>query len=252
MKIPVARIERSIFVIRDQKVMIDADLAELYGVSTKVLNQAVSRNVRRFPSDFMFRLAKDEKLELVTNCDRLERLKHSSIMPRAFTEQGVAMLSSVLKSNRAIQVNIQIIRAFTKLREMLSSHEELKLKLEAMEKKYDENFRIVFEAIKQLLSEEESPKKQIGYTVKEKQKAYDKSNLNPLEEIALTPKARNMWEGISGNVQIKLLNNVWCGICGKTSGIGGDVSGKVSKGMLVLQGSCTNCGKNVARVIENE
>ena len=96
------------FLNRGMKVMLDADLAELYGVTTKALNQAVTRNEQRFPSDFMFRLTKEEKQELVTNCDRLNRLKHSSALPRVFTEQGVAMLSSVLRSERAIRVNIQV------------------------------------------------------------------------------------------------------------------------------------------------
>ncbi|MFH1076837.1 MAG: ORF6N domain-containing protein [Pseudomonadota bacterium] len=122
----------------------------------------------------MFHLKKEEKDELVTNCDRLQQLKHSSALPRAFTEQGVAMLSSVLNNERAIEVNIQIMRTFTQLRKMLSTHEDLKRKIESMEKKYDQQFQIVFEAIKQLLSEENKPKKKIGFTVKEKQKAYGK------------------------------------------------------------------------------
>jgi hypothetical protein len=252
MKTPVELIQRSIFVIRGHKVMIDADLALLYKVPTKVLNQAVGRNASRFPADFMFRLTKEEKLELVTNCDRLLRLKHSSAMPRAFTEQGIAMLSSVLRSERAIQVNIQIIRTFTELRQLLSTHEDLKKKIESMEKRYDENFRIVFEAIKQLLEPPEKPKKEIGYTVKEKQKAYSKSKILRPGGLSLTPQARTIWEGIPGNVQIKLLNNVWCFSCKKTTGIGGDVTGKVAKRMLVLHGKCTRCGGAVARVIENE
>jgi len=174
MMIPVERIEKAIFLIRGMKVMIDADLASLYGVPTKVLNQAVTRNIKRFPLDFMFRLTKMEKDELVTNCDRLQHLKHSSALPRAFTEQGVAMLSSVLNSERAIDVNIEIMRAFSKLRQMISTHEELKKKIESMEKKYDENFKIVFEALKQLLDTDDKPKRRIGFTVKEKQKAYGK------------------------------------------------------------------------------
>jgi len=174
--IPDERIEKTILLIRGQRVIIDADLAELYGVTTKALNQAVTRNDQRFPPDFMFRLTQAEKLEMVTNCDRLNRLKHSSALPRVFTEQGVAMLSSVLKSERAIQVNIQIMRTFTQLRKMLSTHEDLKQKIEAMEKKYDQQFQVVFEAIKQLLSEEDKPKKKIGYTAKEKQKSYGKKS----------------------------------------------------------------------------
>ena len=172
--IPDERIEKTILLIRGQKVIIDADLAELYRVTTKALNQAVTRNNQRFPPDFMFRLTKSEKQELVTNCDRLDRLKHSSALPRVFTEQGVAMLSSVLRSERAIQVNIQIMRAFTQLRKMLSTHKDLKRKIESMEKKYDENFQIVFEAIKQLIETDEKPKKKIGFTAREKQKAYGK------------------------------------------------------------------------------
>jgi len=163
---------QSIFSIRNLRVMIDADLADLYGVPTKVLNQAVKRNEKRFPPDFAFRLTKEERDELVTNCDRFRRLKHSSAMPTAFTEQGVSMLSTVLNSETAIHVNIQIIRAFTKLRQMLSNYDDLKKKIEAMEKKYDENFRIVFEAIKQLIETEAVPKKKIGFTVKENQALY--------------------------------------------------------------------------------
>jgi len=108
MIIPVEHIEKTILLIRGQKVIIDADLVELYGVNTKALNQSVTRNEQRFPSDFMFSLTKTEKQELVTNCDRLDRLKHSSALPRVFTEQGVAMMSGVLRSERAIQINIQI------------------------------------------------------------------------------------------------------------------------------------------------
>jgi hypothetical protein len=114
---PVEQIERAILLIRGHKVMVDADLATLYGVATKVLNQAVTRNERRFPPDFMFRMTESEKDELVTNCDRLQRLKHSTTLPRVFTEQGVAMLSSVLNSDRAVQVNIEIMRAFVRLRQ---------------------------------------------------------------------------------------------------------------------------------------
>ena len=166
MKTPVQLIERAIFKIRGHNVMIDADLAALYEVPTKALNQAVSRNASRFPSDFMFRLNKEERMELVTNCDRLKRLKHSSAMPRVFTEQGIAMLSSVLSSERAIQVNIQIMRTFSQLRRLLSTHKDLKKKIEAMESKYDENFQIVFEAIKQLLEPERHPGKKLDLQLK--------------------------------------------------------------------------------------
>jgi hypothetical protein len=173
-EIPVERIEQAIFLIRRQKVILDADLAILYGVPTKVLNQAVKRNERRFPPDFMLRLTKKEKNELVTNCDRFERLKHSSALPRAFTEQGVAMLSSVLNSERAIDVNIEIMRAFVRLRQMLSAHKDLERKLIALEKKYDKQFKVVFDAIRALMAPPEKPRKKIGFQVKEGRAAYGK------------------------------------------------------------------------------
>ena len=142
--------------------ILDRDLAELYGVETKVLKQAVRRNAKRFPVDFMFELKKEEEKTLRSQSVTLKRGKHSKYLSFAFTEQGVAMLSSVLNSDRAIQVNIQIMRAFSKLREMLSTHEDLKEKMETMEKKYDQQFQVIFEAIKQLLETEAKPKKRIG------------------------------------------------------------------------------------------
>jgi hypothetical protein len=154
---PVEQIERAILLIRGHKVMVDADLATLYGVATKVLNQAVTRNERRFPPDFMFRMTESEKDELVTNCDRLQRLKHSTTLPRVFTEQGVAMLSSVLNSDRAVQVNTEIMRAFVRLRQMLDAHKDLRRKLAELEKKYDDQFKIVFKAIAELMSPPEKP-----------------------------------------------------------------------------------------------
>ena len=144
---PDERIEKTILLIRGQKVIIDADLAELYGVTTKALNQAVTRNDQRFPPDFMFRLTKSEKQELVTNCDRLDRLKHSSALPRVFTEQGVAMLSSVLRSERAIHVNIQIMRAFIKLRRWIAGIDYLKSELEKLKDQTDQRFQVVFETL---------------------------------------------------------------------------------------------------------
>ena len=135
-----------------------------------ILKQAVKRNIKRFPSDFMFELTKEEfqnlRSQFVTSS-----WGGSRYVPMVFTEQGVAMLSSVLKSERAIQVNIQIMRAFTQLRRMLVTHKDLKRKIEAMERKYDEQFAIVFEAIQQLLDEDEKPKKKIGY-IKERQAKY--------------------------------------------------------------------------------
>lgn len=144
--------------------MVDRDLAELYGVETGQHKRAVRRNLDRFPADFMFELTIKESKPLRCQIGTLEgKGKHSKYLPMAFTEQGVAMLSSVLNSKRAIQVNIQIMRAFTKLRTMLSSHEDLRKQVEAMEEKYDRQFRIVFEAIKQLLNDHDQPKRKIGF-----------------------------------------------------------------------------------------
>jgi len=131
--------------------MLDRDLAQLYGVTTKRLNEQTRRNIKRFPEDFMFQLTKIEKDELVAICDRFNSMKHSTVQPQAFTEQGVAMLSGVLNSDRAIAVNIQIMRAFTQLRRMLLTNADLRRKIEEMEKKYDRQFAMVFQAIKQLL-----------------------------------------------------------------------------------------------------
>jgi hypothetical protein len=160
-----------IFMIRGEKVMLDRDLAVLYGVETRALNQAVSRNIERFPSDFMFTLSRDEIMG-ISHIVISSKIKFSKNV-RAFTENGVAMLSSVLRSKCAIQVNIQIMRAFTQLRSLLASHADLRHKIEDMEKRYDEQFRIVFEAITQLIEEDEKPPKKIGY-IKEKQKSYGK------------------------------------------------------------------------------
>jgi len=163
--IPIERITEQIYLIRNMKVMLDRDLADLYRVETRVLKQAVRRNVERFPPDFMFELTEAElknwRSQFVTsNSDRMG-LRYA---PMAFTEQGVAMLSTVLSSKRAIQVNIQIMRAFTRLRRMLTGYEELKHAIEAMERKYDQNFQVVFEAIKQLIEIESQPKRRIGFT----------------------------------------------------------------------------------------
>jgi hypothetical protein len=143
--------------------MLDRDLAFLYGVTTKRLNEQVKRNSKRFPEDFMFQLARDEKDELVAFCDRFKTLKHSTAMPYAFTEQGVAMLSGVLNSERAILVNIQIMRAFTQLRRMLLTNRDLKRKIEEMERKYNKQFSIVFQAIKQLLEPPQKQRRIIGF-----------------------------------------------------------------------------------------
>ncbi|MBI4777426.1 ORF6N domain-containing protein [Candidatus Desantisbacteria bacterium] len=163
--IPIERIESKILLIRGQKVMLDRDLAELYEVSTGRLNEQVKRNIKRFPEDFMFQLTKEEfenwKSQIaISNSERMG-LRHQ---PYAFTEHGILMLSSVLNSERAILVNIQIMRTFTKLRKILASHEDLRKKIEAMEERYDSQFRVVFDAIKSLMSPPAKDIKKIGFT----------------------------------------------------------------------------------------
>jgi len=160
------RIEHAILLIRGEKVMLDLDLARIYGVTTKVLNQAVKRNDGRFPSDFMFQLTETEKSEVVTNCDHLARLKFSPHLPYAFTEHGALMLANVLNSERAAQTSVQVVRAFVKLRQMLATNADLARKLDAMEKKYDAQFKVVFDAIRQLMSPTAKPKREIGFHVK--------------------------------------------------------------------------------------
>jgi hypothetical protein len=162
--IPAERIASKIYFIRGQKVMLDRDLAQLYVIETRVLNQAVSRNLERFPTDFMFDLDRDEIKRISQNVTS-SGIKYSKSV-RAFTEQGVAMLSSVLNSERAIQVNIQIMRAFTKLRRMLATHADLRRKIEEMERKYDQQFRVVFDAIKLLVESEQKPKHKIDELAK--------------------------------------------------------------------------------------
>jgi len=160
--IPAERIERAILLIRGQKVLLDRDLARLYGVETRVLNQAVRRNHERFPKDFKFDLTRAEIMRISQTVISSADLKYSKKVS-VFTEQGVAMLSSVLRSNRAIAVNIAIMRTFVKLRDMLATHAELARKIGEMEKKYDGQFRMVFEAIRQLLAPPDPPRHQIGF-----------------------------------------------------------------------------------------
>ena len=243
--IPVDQIESIIFLIRGQKVILSPHLAKLYNIEPRVLVQAVKRNIDRFPGDFMFQLSDDEfanlKSQIVTSSWGGPR----RAKPYTFTEQGVAMLSSVLRSKRAVQVNIEIMRAF------LATHTDLARKMTALEQKYDEQFKVVFDAIRALMAPPETKKKKIGFTVKEKQKAYGKSlPAKTLDEFSLTPQAFRIWIKIPGDIQIKILNDIWCKTCSDTTGIG-NVSGKVEKGMLALRGICTRCGNPVARVIEN-
>jgi len=173
-------IARLVYAVRGERVILDADLAALYGVETRTLNQAVARNRQRFPADFMFRLSPREfesiRSHFVTasTADNSSQSVMSSrrhrgrvYLPYAFTEQGVAMLSSVLRSPRAVEVNIAIMRTFVELRRLMDSNRELARKIEAMEKKYDEQFAVVFDAIKRLIVEDDgrraSPKRRIGF-----------------------------------------------------------------------------------------
>jgi phage regulator Rha-like protein len=166
--VPVERIERAILSIRGEKVMLDSDLAELYGVETKVLNQAVKRNASRFPEDFMFQLAAIEVVKLNRSQIVTGSQKHRDprFPPYAFTEHGALMLANVLNSERAAQTSVMVVRAFVRLRQILASNAELARKLDAMEKKYDRQFKVVFDAIRQLMSPPEPKRREIGFHVK--------------------------------------------------------------------------------------
>jgi hypothetical protein len=184
MIIAVERIERAIYLIRGQKVMLDADVAWLYGVSVGRLNEAVRRNINRFPADFMFQLTKDEFEEMKNRMGRVNLKSQIAISssrwggrrhpPYAFTEQGVAMLSTVLRSDRAIHVNIEIMRAFVRLRRMLASNTDLERKLKELERKYDAQFKVVFDAIRQLMAPPQPAKKKIGFLARERRSPYGK------------------------------------------------------------------------------
>jgi hypothetical protein len=163
---PTESVAHRILLIRGAKVMLDTDLAELYGVPTKALNQAVRRNIERFPADFMFQLSSKEKEEVVTNCDHLARLKFSRTLPYAFTEHGALMLGNVLKSNRAVEVSLMVVRTFVQLREMLSTHKELAAKLETLERKigsHDQAIAGLIDAIRQLMDPPVQSKRPIGF-----------------------------------------------------------------------------------------
>jgi len=162
--IPLERLEKAIFLIRGQKVMLDRDLAELYGVETRTLNQSVRRNLERFPPDFMFELTRDE-IAGISQFVTSSSLKFSKRVT-VFTEQGVAMLSSVLRSKRAIAVNVEIMRTFVKLRELLTSNVELARRLDELEGKYDRQFKVVFDAIRMLMNPRPLKPKEIGFRPK--------------------------------------------------------------------------------------
>ena len=166
MSLPAERILHSIHVLRGERVLLDADLAALYEVETRVLVQAVKRNLQRFPGDFMFQLSETEWTDLKSQSVISSSWGGRRTAPYAFTELGVAMLSRVLNSERAIQVNISIMRAFTQLRGMLSAHADLARKMESLERKYDGQFRVVFEAIRELMTPPVPAKKPIGFRPK--------------------------------------------------------------------------------------
>ena len=162
--IPSEKIEKAIYLIRGEKVMLDRDLALLYGVETKVLNRAVKRNLQRFPPDFMFQLTTKEAESLRCQIGTSNEGRGGRrYLPYVFTEQGVAMLSSVINSERAVLVNIEIMRAFVKLRQMLASNTELSRRLDELESKYDKQFRVVFDAIRRLMSTPVRKRKEIGF-----------------------------------------------------------------------------------------
>lgn len=166
--VPNELIESRILQIRDQKVMIDADIAELYGVTTKRLNEQVKRNISRFPSNFMFELTKEEKDQVVANCDHLKKLKFSPVLPKVFTEHGILMVANVLTSEKAIQVSIQIIEVFIKMRKILTDNFSLKLEVEEIKKKltnHSKNIELVFNYLDELIEKKENPEERskIGY-----------------------------------------------------------------------------------------
>ena len=164
--VPAEIIERKILLVRGQKIMLDADLADIYGVSTKRLNEQVRRNHDRFPDDFMFQLSETEKAEVVANCDHLEKLKFSHTLPYAFTEYGAIMLATVLNSSIAVQASIQIVRVFVRLRQMLASNKELAYKLGQLEQKiekHDGEIRMIFDAIRALMSPPGKKRSKIGF-----------------------------------------------------------------------------------------
>jgi hypothetical protein len=163
-----AQIESVIIVLRGSKVIVDADLARLYGVPTKVLNQAVARNLDRFPSDFLFRLTREERSELVTNCDRFRKLKHSTSLPNAFTEFGAIMAANVLSSDEAVRASVFVVRAFLRMREMLHAGADIGMKLSELEHRldgHDDALRDVITTIRELMRAEPKPARTIGFKV---------------------------------------------------------------------------------------
>ena len=165
--IPAERIVRAILIIRGQKIMLDSDLADIYGVKTSRLNEQVKRNKDRFPDDFMFQLTEKEKKEVIANCDHLQKLKFSKTNPYAFTEHGTIMLANVLKTSTAVETSVLIVRAFVKLRELLSTHKKLERKVLELESKYDKQFKLIFKAIRELTQQDQINKNRprIGFKI---------------------------------------------------------------------------------------
>lgn len=164
--VPIDSMDSRILMLRGYRVMLDADLADIYGINTKALNQAVKRNRDRFPGEFMFQLNHREKDEVVTNCDHLRRLKYSSTLPFAFSEHGAVMLASVLNSPIAVQASIAVVRAFIRLREILAAHKQLARKLDQLEERiegHDQEITAIFEAIRELMQPPGKPGKRIGF-----------------------------------------------------------------------------------------
>lgn len=173
--IPVEIIENRILLIRGRKVILDSDLAQLYGVTTKRLNEQVKRNKDRFPTEFMFRLNKKEKAKVVANCDHLAKLKFSTTLPYAFTEHGAIMLASVLNSKKAIEASIFIVLVFVRIREILSSHREIAIKFKELEQRLDtqdSHIKVIMSTLNEMLEPPEPPKKEFGFKVSEKHYPY--------------------------------------------------------------------------------
>jgi hypothetical protein len=168
--IPVEHLDRAILMIRGQRVVLDADLAALFGVSTRALNQAIKRNLDRFPADFLFKLTDEEKTEVVTNCDHLSSLRFSRQLPYAFTEHGAVMAATVLNSKRAAEVSVFVVRAFVRMRQLLAGHRELALKLAELERHvaaHDTSIRSLVSAIRQLLQPQAPKRRRIGFVTED-------------------------------------------------------------------------------------
>ena len=168
--IPIERIEQKIYLVRGEKIMLDSDLAEIYGVTTKRFNEQVKRNIKRFPEDFMFQLTAEEFENLRSQIATSSSITYGGrrYLPYVFTEHGALMAANILKSEIAVEASVQVVRAFVKLRQILASNAELSKKVEALEQKYDANFKVVFDAIKKLMLPPDKPRQAIGFVEKKK------------------------------------------------------------------------------------